>query len=98
MTRLRTIVTMGVISDDPLSSGATTVNSTGFDELPTVAGSDDLLITLDHAVVEYVDDHLLLRDSAGEKHGTRGQLVIRAIARRGVRDGNSDAYSRIGVP
>lgn len=51
MTRLRTDVKFGIITDDPLTAGATTVNSTAFADLPVVAGSDDLLFTLDPAAL-----------------------------------------------
>lgn len=37
----------GQISDNPLSSGATTINSSAFADLPAVTGSDILWITLD---------------------------------------------------
>lgn len=47
MTRLRVNVQGGVISDSPLTVGATTVFSSAFAELPTFGAPDDLLITLD---------------------------------------------------
>lgn len=37
----------GAISDNPLSSGATTINSAGFANLPTIAAPDTMWITLD---------------------------------------------------
>ena len=37
----------GAISDNPLSSGATTINSAGFANLPTIASPDTMWITLD---------------------------------------------------
>ena len=51
MTRLRADVQFGIISDNPLAIGATTVNSTSFSTLPTITGSDDFLITLDPAAL-----------------------------------------------
>jgi hypothetical protein len=47
VTRLASNVDFGVLTDNPLTSGATVVNSSGFASLLTVAGSDDLLLTLD---------------------------------------------------
>lgn len=37
----------GTITDNPLSSGATTINSAGFSGLPVVAGGDTLWLVLD---------------------------------------------------
>ena len=37
----------GAISDNPLGSGATTINSAGFANLPTIASPDTMWITLD---------------------------------------------------
>lgn len=37
----------GTITDNPLTSGATTINSSAFQYLPTVSGSDIMYITLD---------------------------------------------------
>lgn len=47
MTRLRANLQFGIITDNPLTAGATAINSSGFATLPVVAGSDDLLLTLD---------------------------------------------------
>lgn len=83
MTRLRTNALRGVISDDPLTSGATTVNSTDFADLPTVAGTDDLLITLDPAAL--YGDPEIVRVTAHTAAATsvtvvRGQLGTSARA------------------
>lgn len=51
MTRLRQNLQFGVVSDNPLTIGATTLNSAALATLVTVAGSDDLLITLDPAAL-----------------------------------------------
>ena len=42
----------GLTTDAPLTSGATTINSAAFANLPTVAGSDTMWITLDPAGVD----------------------------------------------
>lgn len=45
--RLRSDLKFGTITDNPLAIGATTVNSAQFATLPTVAGTDELYLTLD---------------------------------------------------
>lgn len=47
MSRLLHIGKQGTITDNPLSSGATSINSAEFADLPVVSGSDTLDITLD---------------------------------------------------
>lgn len=51
MTRLRSNTDFGIITDNPLTAGATTINSSGFASLLTVAGSDDCVITLDPGAI-----------------------------------------------
>lgn len=77
MTRLRTDVKFGLITDNPLNAGATTVNSAGFANLPAVTGTDDLLFTLDPAAV--YGDPEIVRVTAHTASATvvtvvRGQL------------------------
>ncbi|HET7110287.1 MAG TPA: hypothetical protein VFI41_05410 [Gemmatimonadales bacterium] len=47
MARLRRNFTSGAITDNPLTAGATTINSTGFASLPVVASPDIIAIVLD---------------------------------------------------
>lgn len=47
MARIRSDLKFGTITDNPLAIGGTSVNSAQFATLPTVAGSDELWITLD---------------------------------------------------
>lgn len=47
MARVRANAQLGTITDNPLTSGATTVNSAAFASLPVVAAPDYLPITLD---------------------------------------------------
>lgn len=45
--RLRRNNMMGTITDNPLTNGATTINSPGFVDLPTVDGTNHLILILD---------------------------------------------------
>lgn len=45
--RIRSDLKFGTITDNPLAIGAVTVNSAQFSTLPTVAGTDELYLTLD---------------------------------------------------
>lgn len=45
--RLRSDLKFGTITDNPLAIGSTTINSAQFATLPTVAGSDELYLTID---------------------------------------------------
>lgn len=47
MTRLRSNFQSGTITDNPLSSSATTINSANFANLPVVASPDTLVLVLD---------------------------------------------------
>ena len=47
MARIRSDLKFGTITDNPLAVGATSINSAQFASLPTVAGSDELSLTID---------------------------------------------------
>lgn len=47
MARKRSNNQYGTITNDPLTAGATSISSAEFADLPTVAGSDELIISLD---------------------------------------------------
>ena len=47
MARIRSDLKFGTITDNPLAVGATSINSAQFASLPTVAGSDELYLTID---------------------------------------------------
>lgn len=51
MTVLYENFQVGTITDNPLGSGSTTINSAGFSDLPVVSGGDTMTITLDPEAV-----------------------------------------------
>ena len=76
MTRLRANFEVGQVTDDPLSSGATTINSPSFSSLPVISSPDIMAITLDPEAIfgapeiAWITDHA---SSATSVTVTRGQ-------------------------
>jgi hypothetical protein len=73
MARIRTNNVFGTTTDNPLTAGATTMNSAGLANLGVVAGSDEALITLDPNRVNGAPE--IVRVTAHTGSATSGTIV-----------------------